>query len=147
VDELHEVGVDVLSMGYIEPVTGGGVLVIEAVRDEFRDWPVRRRPPIRWHWTAQAGVPRRRRTARHRCTAGSNLAPDGWPQIVRLSDRAPVRPGTEADAGTSCPPEAVHAQIFLARMPWLLPWCIASGPAVAGTLLSCGHGDVETSAI
>src|SRR6516162_10437870 len=96
----------------------------------------------------QAGVPRHRRIARHRCIAGSTLAPDGRPRPVRRNDRAPGRPGTEADAGTARSPPAV--QIWFARVSWLLPWLRmrwSRWPGlVADTLSSCSGGDVKTSA-
>jgi len=54
-------------------------------------------PLPRRRWKTWGGVPRHRRTAGHRCRAGSILAPDGWPRPGPRRDRAPGHLGTGAD--------------------------------------------------
>jgi hypothetical protein len=39
VDEPHEVSVDLLGVGAVEPVASGGVFAVNAARDQFRGAP------------------------------------------------------------------------------------------------------------
>jgi hypothetical protein len=66
-----------------------------------------------------ARVPPRRRRARRRCRAGSNLALGGTPAHMRLRGPAPTRRDTGADAGTWSPPAR---GLFL-----VAPWPSSSG--------------------
>jgi hypothetical protein len=61
-----------------------------------------------------APVPPRRRRARRRCRAGSNLALGGTPAHRRLRGPAPTRWDTGADAGTRFPPAR--------GLFWVAPW-------------------------
>ena len=86
------------------PASGGPLMRLgrPSMRVGAGRWPGRR-----------AAAPRHRRTARHRCRAGSSLARNGTPRRVRRGGPAPERPGTEADAGTCRPPARERPSVLL----------------------------------
>ena len=92
----------------------------------------RRRSTVCPWFARQGAAPRRRRTTRHRCRAGSTLVRDGSPQSGRHCDQAPGHLGTGADAGTSAPPAAVPISVAPAGPSWLLPWLRGPMPHRAG---------------
>ena len=59
-------------------------------------------------------MPRRRRTSRRRCRAGSTLARDSSPRHAQRRDRMPERRGSGADASTVC---ALSAKLASVPMP------------------------------